>query len=257
MSCDLPDTELLILELTDSSQEFLVMITYRNVEKEIPGVWEMNFCLQVSPFPEKWKKNTRKTLVHKHNLRVIYVNVIVYMGILIFETFVALVNLFFAEVLDSGSGSGSYRGGCWCAVLCASHHHGPGSAKYYRCARRSPADRAVGLRCCLQAGTGPGSCIPFGVVQLESTCSRHPSGDAERRHEITSNFVTRAPAPDPTRGSAPRDAGSVPQQGGSRRGRTPPGSRSSRLPGPQAAFQPSSSAESELFAHLPSPSGQC
>lgn len=28
MSCDLPDTELLILELTDSSQEFLVMITY-------------------------------------------------------------------------------------------------------------------------------------------------------------------------------------------------------------------------------------
>lgn len=212
----------------------------------------MNFSLQVAPFPEKRKKNTCKTLVHKHNLGVIYVNVIVYMGILIFETFVALVNLFFAEVLDSRSSSGSDRGGCWSAVLCASHHHGPGSAKYYRCAHRSLADRAVGLRCCLQAGTRPESCVPFGAVQLESTCSWHPSWDAERKREITSSFVTRAPVPDPMRGSAPRDAGRVPQQEGSRRGRTPPGSR---FPDPGLPSSPPSRERASCLPISPRPPG--
>lgn len=179
------------------------------------------------------------------------------MGILIFETFVALVNLFFAEVLDSRSSSGSDRGGCRSAVLCASHHHhGPGSAKYYRCAHRSLADRAVGLRCRVQAGTRPESRVPLGAAQPESTCSWQPPWDAERKREITSSFVTRAPVPDPVRGSAARDAGRGPPREGSRRGRAPPGSRSSRLPGPRAAFQPPISAESELLAYLPSPSGQ-
>lgn len=59
------------------------------------------------------------------------------MGILIFETFVALVNLFFTEDLEDFR---SYRGRCCSAILCESHHHGPDSAKYYRCVHRSLAD---------------------------------------------------------------------------------------------------------------------
>lgn len=166
------------------------------------------------------------------------------MGILIFGTFVALVNLFFTVVLDFQS----YTGRC-SAILCEVVL----ILQSITDVHIVPLQIVVSLRCCWQARTRLESCIAFGVLQLESTCSWHPCWDVEGNAQDNKPFCL--PCVRVCLG-ARQGSWSCCVRYLSRREARGVGFLWGPTPGAQAAFQPLISAESELFADLLSLSGQ-